>query len=91
MTSSDADVTVTDNGDHTVTIDVTVTGAATVTCDVFRTDITDDGDEIRIAANLVPDDEDVVTFVDYTPATLTEYSYRVRAYSAGGGFEDCTL
>lgn len=54
--------------------------------DVYRTDITNGGEEIRIATNLAPS----TNFVDFTPATMTTYQYRVRAYSQPGGFADAT-
>lgn len=72
-----------------ISLAITNSGAGvntTVSNDVYRTDVTDGQAEIRIATGLVPNS----TYTDYTAATQTVYAYRVRAYSATGGFADAT-
>lgn len=67
------------------TITVTIAGGSGVTfCDVYRTDVTNGGDEIRVATGLAASS----TWVDYTPATGVVYAYRVRAFSTTGGYVD---
>lgn len=77
-------VVVTENDDAgTITLTVT-NGSNVATNDIYRTDVTHSLPEIRIAKGLGLNP----VFVDYTPATNTLYTYRVRQYSADGGYTD---
>lgn len=73
------------NGSITLTITTSDTPNATATVDILRGDVTHSGEEIRVAAGLVPVANEVI-WTDYTPADRTVYRYRVKANSAGGGF-----
>lgn len=78
-----------DNDTGAATLDITNTsggGFPTVSNDVYRTDLTNSTPEVRIGTNIAPSG----TFIDYTPGTQVVYAYRVRAYSAVGGFADAT-
>lgn len=76
----------TDDDGGTISLAITnPAGAyATVYNDIYRTDLTNNTPEIRIATNVPPNS----TYTDYTPASGIYYSYRVRAYSASGGVAD---
>jgi hypothetical protein len=81
--------------DHTagtVTLDATAvnTPNTTLYMDVFRAEVANPSGEIRIAAGLLPNAAGHVVFTDYGGADATAYQYRVRAYSAAGGFADAT-
>ena len=78
-----------DNGLIAFVIATSDTPNATTSMDVYRTDVTNGTAEIRVATGLVPD-SDVVDWTDYTPASNCLYEYRIRAYSALGGFADVT-
>lgn len=63
----------------------------TTSVDVYRQDLTNGTDEIRIAADLAPDPASrTLDFTDVLPASRTLYNYRIRAYSAVGGYADIT-
>lgn len=59
---------------------------ATVSNDIYRTDLTNATAEIRIATGVTPN----TTFTDYTVGSGIYYQYRVRAISASGGVADAT-
>lgn len=75
------------SNDEAGTITLYITGGSDVEfCDVYRQDITHEGEEIRVATRLPSDAE----WTDYTPATDTQYAYRVRAFSSTGGYADAS-
>lgn len=64
---------------------------ATVSMDIYRTDLTNDTPEMRVATGVSPSvGSGTVTWIDYTPGSGIFYQYRVRAYSALGGVADAT-
>lgn len=61
---------------------------ASVYADIYRRDITNNGEEIRIAKGVLPDGSGNATYVDKTLGSGVEYRYRVRVVSFGGGYTD---
>lgn len=70
-----------DDGSIAMAITNVNTPNATTSTDIFRTDITNSGDEIRIATGTLR-----TFFIDYTPGTGITYGYRVVSYSATGAW-----
>lgn len=64
-----------------VMVDNSDTPFPTMSTDLYRTDMTESGPEIRIQAGMDSD----TTITDWTPASGHEYRYRAQAYSASGG------
>jgi hypothetical protein len=74
------------NGKVTLAITNPFSANGTAYNDVFRTDVTNSGPEIRIGTQIPVNG----TFVDYTPGSGILYAYKVRAYSSYMGQADAT-